>query len=126
MEKMMRLSKINFDDKFSRLLDEDYSVRIIAKMNNYEFKIVKFKGEFVWHSHPDTDETFIILKGRMMMHLRDEVIEVNAGEMIVIPKGVDHKPVSEEGYQALLIEPEGVPNTGDVESEITIKKVEWV
>jgi mannose-6-phosphate isomerase-like protein (cupin superfamily) len=123
---MMRLSKINFDDKFSKLLDEDYSVRIIAKMNNYEFKIVKFKGEFVWHSHPDTDETFIILKGRMMMHLRDEVIEVNAGEMIVIPKGVDHKPVSEEGYRALLIEPEGVPNTGDVKSEITINKVEWV
>jgi mannose-6-phosphate isomerase-like protein (cupin superfamily) len=123
---MMRLSKINFDDKFSKLLDEDYSVRIIAKMNDYEFKIVKFQGEFVWHSHPDTDETFIILKGRMMMHLRDEVIEVNAGEMIVIPKGVDHKPVSEEGYQALLIEPEGVPNTGDVKSEITINKVEWV
>jgi mannose-6-phosphate isomerase-like protein (cupin superfamily) len=123
---MMRLSKINFDDKFSKLLDEDYSVRIIAKMNDYEFKIVKFKGEFVWHSHPDTDETFIILNGKMLMHLRDEVIEVNAGEMIVIPKGVDHKPASKEGYQALLIEPEGVPNTGDIESEITINKVEWI
>ena len=122
----MKLSKINLDDKFSKLLDEDYSVRIIAKMNDYEFKIVKFKGEFVWHSHPDTDETFIILKGKMMMHLRDEVIEVNAGEMIVIPKGVEHKPVSKEGYQALLVEPAGVPNTGDVENEITINKVEWI
>ena len=122
----MTPSKINFAEKFSMLLDEDYSLRIIAKMNDYEFKIVKFKGEFVWHSHTDTDETFIILKGKMLMNFRDKVIELNAGEMIVIPKGVEHKPASEKGYEALLIEPEGVPNTGDVESEMAIKKVEWI
>jgi mannose-6-phosphate isomerase-like protein (cupin superfamily) len=119
-------SKINLAEKFSMLPDEDYSLRIIAKMNEYEFKIVKFKGEFVWHSHIDTDETFIILKGKMLMNFRDKVIELNAGEMIVIPKGVEHKPTSEKGYEALLIEPEGVPNTGDVESEMAIKKVEWI
>jgi len=122
----MTPSKINFADKFSKLADEDYCVRIVAKMNDYEFKIVKFKGEFVWHSHPDTDETFIILNGEMMMHFRDKVVELIAGEMIVIPKGVEHKPASEGGYEAILIEPEGVPNTGDSESEITISRVEWI
>jgi mannose-6-phosphate isomerase-like protein (cupin superfamily) len=113
-------------EKFSKLPDEDYSVRIIAMMNNYEFKIVKFRGEFIWHSHPDTDETFIILDGRMRMHFRDTWVELNSGEMIVIPKGVEHKPTSKEGYKALLIEPEGITNTGDVESEMTIKKIEWI
>jgi mannose-6-phosphate isomerase-like protein (cupin superfamily) len=122
----MTPSKINFSEKFARLPDGDYSVRIVAKMNDYEFKIVRFKGEFVWHSHPDTDETFIVLKGMMLMNFRDKVVELNAGEMIVIPKGVEHKPVSEEGYEALLVEPEDVPNTGDAESEMTIKKIEWI
>ena len=122
----MRPSKISFTDKFSQLPDENPSLRIVAKMNNYEIKIVRFKGEFVWHSHPDTDETFMILKGKMLMHLRDEVVELTDGEMIVIPKGVEHKPASEEGYEALLIEPEGVHNTGNVESKMAINKVEWI
>ena len=122
----MTPSKINFTDKFSKLPDADYCVRIIAKMNNYEFKIVKFKGDFVWHSHPDTDEMFIILKGKMLMHFREKIVEVSAGEMIVIPKEIEHKPASEEGYEALLIEPEGVPNTGNVESEMLIDKIEWI
>lgn len=122
----MKPSKINFMEKFSRLSDEDYSVRIIAKMNDYEFKIVKFKGEFIWHSHPDTDETFIILDGKMILHFRDKWVELDKGEMIVIPRGVEHKPTSKKGYKALLIEPEGVPNTGDADSEITINKIEWI
>lgn len=117
---------INFADKFSLLPTGDYAMRIIATMNNYEFKIVKFKGKFTWHAHPDTDETFILLAGEMGLHFRDRVVTVRAGEMIVIPRGVEHKPTSEEGYQALLIEPEGVPNTGDVKSEQTIEKVEWI
>ena len=119
-------SKINFSEKFSKLPDEDYSIGIVAKMNDYEFKLVKFKGEFVWHSHPDTDETFIILDGRMVMHFNDKLVEFNSGEMIVIPKGVEHKPTSKERYKALLIEPEGVANTGDVKGEMTIKKIEWI
>jgi len=118
-------SKINFSEKFSKLAD-DYSVRIVAKMNDYEIKIVKFKGEFVWHSHPDTDETFIILDGTLIMHFRDKTVELNSGEMIVIPKGVEHKPASNEGYKAILIEPEGVANTGDVTNEKTINKIEWI
>jgi mannose-6-phosphate isomerase-like protein (cupin superfamily) len=120
----MTAEKINLSDKFGKLPAGDYAVRLVAKMNNYDFKIVKFKGDFIWHSHPETDETFIVLEGILVMNLRDRKAEVHAGEMIVIPKGVEHKPSSENGYKALLIEPEGVPNTGDVRSEATIDKLE--
>jgi len=122
----MTAGKINFSEKFGKLPAGDYAVRLIAKMNNYDFKIVKFKGDFIWHSHPETDETFIIMDGTLVMNFRDRKVEVRAGEMIVIPKGVEHKPSSQDGYKAILIEPEGVPNTGDVQSEITIEKVECV
>jgi len=122
----MTVEKINLSDKFGKLPAGDYAVRLVAKMNNYDFKIVKFKGDFIWHSHPETDETFIIMEGTLVMNFRDRKVEVHAGEMIVIPKGVEHKPSSENGYKALLIEPEGVPNTGNVRSEITIEKIEWV
>ena len=119
-------TKINFSDKFSKMPPGDYCLRVIAKMNDYEFKIVKFKGDFVRPSHPDTDETFIILDGKMIIHFDNSPVELTAGEMIVIPKAVEHKPSSEEGYQALLIEPEDAPNTGGVESGMAIDKVEWV
>ena len=122
----MTVEKINLSDKFRKLPAGDYAVRLVAKMNNYDFKIVKFKGDFVWHSHPETDETFIVMEGTLVMNFRDRKVQVHAGEMIVIPKGVEHKPSSESGYKALLIEPEGVSNTGDVRNEITIEKVEWV
>jgi mannose-6-phosphate isomerase-like protein (cupin superfamily) len=122
----MTVEKINLSDKFGKLPAGDYAVRLVAKMNNYDFKIVKFKGDFVWHSHPETDETFIIMEGTLVMNFRDRKVEVHAGEMIVIPKGVEHKPSSENGYKAILIEPEGVLNTGDVRNRITIEKVEWV
>jgi mannose-6-phosphate isomerase-like protein (cupin superfamily) len=122
----MIAEKINLSDKFGKLPAGDYVVRLVAKMNNYDFKIVKFKGDFIWHSHPETDETFIVLEGTIDMNFRDAKPEVHAGEMIVIPKGVEHKPSSDNGYKALLIEPEGVPNTGDVQSEATIDKLEWV
>jgi mannose-6-phosphate isomerase-like protein (cupin superfamily) len=122
----MKAEKINLLAKFSKLPAGDYAVGLIARMNDYDFKIVKFKGDFVWHSHPETDETFIIVEGTLVMNFRDRKVELRAGEMIVIPKGVEHKPSSENGYKALLIEPEGVANTGNVQNEITIAKVEWV
>jgi mannose-6-phosphate isomerase-like protein (cupin superfamily) len=121
----MTVEKINLSDKFGKLPTGDYAVRLVAKMNNYDFKIVKFKGDFVWHSHPETDEAFIIMEGTLVMNFRDRKVEVRAGEMIVIPKGVEHKPSSKDGYKAILIEPEGVPNTGNVRSDITIEKIEW-
>jgi mannose-6-phosphate isomerase-like protein (cupin superfamily) len=119
----MKAEKINILEKFEKLPEGDYAVGLIAEMNNYDFKIVKFKGDFIWHSHPETDETFIIIEGELTMNFRDRKVQVQAGEMIVVPKGVEHKPSSLNGYKALLIEPEGVPNTGDVKNEITIKKV---
>jgi mannose-6-phosphate isomerase-like protein (cupin superfamily) len=122
----MTVEKINLSDKFGKLPAGDYAVRLVAKMNNYDFKIVKFKGDFVWHSHPETDETFIVMEGTLVVNFRDRKVEVHAGEMLVIPKGVEHKPSSKDGYRAILIEPEGVSNTGDVRSELTIEKVEWV
>jgi len=122
----MTMEKINLSDKFGKLPAGDYAVRLVAKMNNYDLKIVKFKGDFVWHSHPETDETFVVMEGILVMNFRDRKVKVGAGEMIVIPKGIEHKPSSENGYRAILIEPEGVPNTGDVRSEITIEKLEWV
>ncbi len=122
----MTVGRINLRDKFGKLPAGDYAVGLVAKMNNYDFRIVKFKGDFIWHSHPDTDETFIVTEGTLVMNFRDSKVEVHAGEMIVIPKGVEHKPSSRNGYKALLIEPEGVSNTGNVRSGITIEKVEWV
>jgi len=122
----MNVGKINLSDKFGKLPAGDYAVRLIAKMNNYDFKIVKFKGDFIWHSHPETDETFIVMDGTLVVNFRDRKVEVHSGEMIVIPKGVEHKPSSVNGYKALLIEPEGISNTGDVRSEVTIEKLEWL
>jgi mannose-6-phosphate isomerase-like protein (cupin superfamily) len=122
---MMTVEKINLSDKFGKLPASDYAVRLVAKMNNYDFKIVKFKGDFICLSHPETDEAFIIMEGTLVMNFRDRKVEVHAGEMIVVPKGVEHKPSSKNGYRAILIEPEGVSNTGNVRSDITIEKIEW-
>jgi mannose-6-phosphate isomerase-like protein (cupin superfamily) len=122
----MKVEKITLAEKFERLKPGDYAMGIVAKMNNYEIKVVRFKGVFVWHSHADTDETFIILDGTMAMSFRDKTVELKAGEMIVIPRGVEHRPSSAAGYKALLIEPKGVPNTGGVQSNMVIQKVEWV
>ena len=86
----------------------------------------KLSGYIDPDTESDTDETFIIMEGTLVMNFRDGNVELHAGELIVIPKGVEHKPASPEGYQALLIEPEGVPNTGDVKNEMSIDKIEWV
>jgi mannose-6-phosphate isomerase-like protein (cupin superfamily) len=124
----MKVDKINFDEKFAKLPDGDYAVGIIAKMNNYEFKVVKRNGkrDFVWHKHEETDETFIVLEGTMVMNFRDRTVELNQGEMIVVPKGVEHKPSTTSSYKVLLIEPEDTPNTGNIKNEMTIKKIDWV
>ena len=116
---------VNLSEKLS-LFTEQWSPKVIAEMDGFQFRLAKLKGDFVWHNHTDTDETFIILDGKMILHFRDHSVELNGGEMVVIPKGVEHKPTSPEGYKALLIEPEDVPNTGNVKSEVTINKIEWI
>ena len=122
---MVEFKSINFNEKLSKFT-EHWSPRIIAQMNNYHFKIVKFQGEFVWHCHEDTDEVFIVLDGEMMIAFRDGSVELKAGEMFVVPKAVEHKPFAERECKALLIEPAGTVNTGSTGGEMTAEDNVWI
>ncbi|HEX6035251.1 MAG TPA: cupin domain-containing protein [Anaerolineales bacterium] len=95
-------------------------------MNDYHFKIVKVQGEFIWHDHPETDEVFIVLQGRLQIQFRDGEVQLNEGEMCVVPKGVEHKPVAAEECHILLVEPAGTINTGDLVSERTAATDVWI
>jgi len=103
---------INLAEKLS-LFSEYWQPKIIGSFNGHDLLVVKLKGEFVWHSHPDTDDFFHVLKGRLRIEMRDGDVELGPGEIFVVPKGVEHRPVAEEEVELLLIEPEGTPNTGD-------------
>jgi len=116
---------INIKDKFSKFT-ETYSPRVIAEMNDYQFKLVRTLGDFVWHDHPDTDEVFIIIEGKLDIEFRDGKVTLNAGEMFVIPRGVEHRPVANEECKVMLVEPKGVVNTGDAGGELTAKDDVWV
>ena len=95
-------------------------------MNDYHIKLVKIKGDFVWHNHDDTDETFIVIEGKMKIEFEDKTVELNEGEMYVIPKGVNHKPFAEEECKIMIIEPSGVVNTGNIESDLTASNDAWI
>ena len=95
-------------------------------MNDYQFKIARLEGDFVWHDHKETDEAFIVLEGTLRIDLRDGAVSLNAGEMFVVPKGVQHKPYAEREVKLLLIEPRGVINTGDEGGERTAQNDQWV
>ena len=120
------MKSVNFAEKFG-LFDDQWSPRVIAEMNDYQFKLVRIEGEFVWHRHEDTDETFIVIKGAFDMHYRNRVVPLQAGEMCVVPKGVEHKPVAATEAKVLIIEPRGVVNTGDAtNSEKTAENDVWL
>ena len=121
----MNLTAINFQEKLSKF-SEHWSPRIIAQMNDYHFKIVKVQGEFLWHDHAETDEVFIVLQGRLEIQFRDGSVQLNEGEMFVVPKGVEHKPVAEEECHILLVEPVGTINTGDLVNERTAANDVWI
>ncbi|GGX40176.1 cupin domain-containing protein [Saccharospirillum salsuginis] len=122
----MKPKVINFSDKLG-LFNEHWSPKVIAEMNDYQFKVVKLEGDFVWHSHDDTDETFVVLDGQLRIDFRDGPVFLSEGEMCVIPKGVEHKPFAEHEVKALLIEPKGVANTGDEEvTELTAEDDVWI
>ena len=116
---------INFADKLGRIHDH-WQPRVMAEMNDYQFKIVKILGDFLWHDHPDTDETFIVLDGVLRIDMRDGHVLVRAGEMFVVPRGVEHKPFAEREVQMMLIEPRGVVNTGNVESDRRAQNDVWI
>lgn len=122
----MNYQSINFDNKFN-LFKEHWSPKIIAEMNDYQFKVVKIEGDFVWHQHADTDETFIVLEGDLRIDFRDGSVNLSSGEMYVVPKGIEHKPYAEKQVKMLLIEPKGIANTGDeAASEITAESDVWI
>jgi mannose-6-phosphate isomerase-like protein (cupin superfamily) len=121
----MKHDVINFENKFSKF-SEHWSPRVIAEMNDYQFKLVKVSGEFLWHEHPDTDEVFIVIEGRLNIELRDGTVSLASGEMFVIPKGVEHKPIATSECKIMIVEPKGVINTGDSGTELTAKYDVWV
>ena len=116
---------INLSEKLSKISDH-WSPRVVAEMNDYQFKLAKLHGEFVWHSHEDTDEVFIVLEGVLTLEFRDKSVRLAAGEMFVVPKGVEHRPVAPLECSVMLVEPRGVVNTGDAGGDYTAKNDIWV
>ncbi|MDQ2045586.1 cupin domain-containing protein [Pseudoalteromonas sp. 20-92] len=121
----MKHNAINFKEKFTKFTDH-WSPRVIAEMNDYQFKLVKVEGEFVWHDHSDTDEVFIVIEGCLNIEFRDGVVTLESGEMFVIPKGIEHKPIATSECKIMIVEPKGVVNTGDSGSELTAEDDVWV
>ena len=122
---MSKLKKINFKEKMSKFSDY-WSPKVVAEMNEYQFKMVKIKDDFEWHSHDDTDEVFIVLKGDMNINFRDQVIKLSEGEMLVVPKGVEHKPYADEECEVMIVEPRGVINTGNFKGDLTADNDIWI
>lgn len=116
---------INFAEKLA-LIDALWQPRVAAEMNEYQFKLVRIEGDFVWHEHPETDETFIVLKGQLRIDFRDGAVSIGAGEMFVVPKGVEHKPYAEQEVHLLLIEPRGILNTGHTGGDRTAQNDLWI
>jgi len=113
----MENKKINISEKLKKFNDY-WSPKVVAEMNDYQFKLAKILGEFIWHHHESTDEVFYVVEGNMIIEFRDGQVELSQGEMYVIPKGVEHKPYAEKECHIMLIEPRGVLNTGEVKNEL--------
>ena len=121
----MTYQAINIRHKFG-LFAEQWQPKVIAEMNDYQFKIVKLQGDFIWHEHKDSDETFIVIDGELRIDFRDGAVRIGPGEIFVVPKGIEHKPYAECEVKLLLIEPRGVPNTGNAGGERTAENDVWI
>jgi len=121
----MEYKSVNFEEKLKKI-SEHWSPKVVARLNDYYLKIVKVQGEFVWHDHAETDEVFIVLSGHLDILFRDGKVSLNEGEMVVVPKRVEHKPVAEEECHILLIEPAGTVNTGNVDDALTAPNDAWI
>jgi mannose-6-phosphate isomerase-like protein (cupin superfamily) len=117
------MEKVNLAEKLS-LFTDYYNPRIVGELNNQHVKLVKLKGEFIWHKHDAEDELFLVIKGKLNMEYKDRTVEINEGEFIIVPHGIEHRPVAEEEVHILLFEPATTLNTGDVENEMTRKELE--
>ena len=124
-DKIMNYQPINLQDKLDGFSDH-WSPKIIAQMNDYHFKLVKFQGDFIWHSHEDTDEVFIVLEGKMSIDFKTGKVDLRSGEMFVVPKGMEHKPFAELECKVMLVEPAGTVKTGDAEGDLTAKGDVWI
>ena len=116
---------VNLESKF-RLFSDYWAPRVIAQMNDTQFKIVKIKGEFVWHEHKESDETFFVIEGSMSIEFKDRVVELNAGEMIVVKRGEQHKPFAGQECKVMIIEPDNIVNTGESDGHLTAKNDVWI
>jgi len=121
----MNHNPINFESKFACFSD-NWAPRVIAELNDYQFKLVRAKGEFVWHSHQEADEAFIIIDGVLEIEFRNSSIMLNPGEMFVVPKGVEHRPIARDDCKIMLLEPKNVTNTGDAGGELTADNDVWI
>ena len=121
----MKYSAINLRQKLAKF-DEHWTPKVVAEMNDYQFKLVKIEGDFVWHDHGDTDEVFIVLDGEMVIEFEDGRVNLSAGEMFVVPRGVRHKPSAERECRVMLVEPRGVVNTGDSGGPLTAASDVWI
>ena len=118
------IEPVNFAQKFG-LFQETWSPKIVGELNDAYVKLAKLKGEFVWHQHDEEDEMFLVIKGRLLIKLRQQDIWLSEGEFVIIPKGVEHCPVAEEEVHVMLLEPKSTINTGDVQNERTVKS-QWI
>ncbi|MFL2488057.1 MAG: cupin domain-containing protein [Gammaproteobacteria bacterium] len=121
----MSHKKINFKEKFSKF-NEHWEPKVIALLNDYEFKLVKIKNDFIWHHHEETDEAFIVIEGTMSIEFEDETTTLQEGEMIVVPKGIKHRPFAEEEAKIMIVEPKNIRNTGDALNKLTAPNDEWI
>lgn len=119
------MDKVNLLQKFA-LVTEHWSPKIVGELNGQQVKLVKLKGEFVWHHHNDEDEAFFVLKGSFRMEFRDKTVEVNEGEMLIVPRGIEHKPVADKEAWVMLFEPATTLNTGNVVNERTKSELESI
>jgi mannose-6-phosphate isomerase-like protein (cupin superfamily) len=117
--------KVNLREKLSRI-DKPFTPKIVGALNGQHVKLLKIDGPFVWHHHDDEDELFLVVQGAFEMHFRDRVVEVREGEFLIVPRGVEHRPVANQEAHVLLFEPESTLNTGNVRGERTVEQPEWV